>query len=192
MRLFTAVKLTERAKLLFFRKVNLIKDEINEDLKWVEPVNWHITLNFLGEINSDRIENIKDVMERSVAEGHQFTLQFNGVGAFPHLDRPRVIYVGIKKGAETLSRFYHNLNEGLITNGVMKEKTGNREYSPHITLARSRKGTNLRQVSHGLRKFTDKNFFINIYTTVDRISLIKSELHPEGPVYKEIFSVFLK
>lgn len=188
MRLFTAVDFSDRIKDLINKKVKIIKDDIAQDIKWVKKENWHITLKFLGDVDREKLPEIKTVLSNNVAN-KKFYFQIDRVGAFPHSDHPRVIYFGIDNGRKKLINIYNQIEKGLTDIGFTEDE---RSYNSHLTIGRVRKNINYNKLSSQLANFIAEKHFINIYSIADKISLIKSELRSDGPIYKEIFSKKLK
>ncbi len=185
MRLFIAINISKRCKKLITKKIKLFKKEINENIKWVKNDNWHITIKFLGEVKKRNLPEIKKEI-KYVKDMKKFYFQINHLGAFPNLDYPKIIYFGINKGENNLINIHKQIEDKLAALNYKKDE---RKFTPHLTIARGRKNTNYQKLSHLLRDFIkNKNNFINIYSYVDRISLMQSTLTPEGPIYQEIFS----
>ena len=185
MRLFTAINLSDRSRQLLLDKVNILKNNIEQDLKWVDPENWHVTLKFLGDTKKEKAEKVKEDITQIASFNKSFPVILNKVGAFPHLNHPKVLYVGVNEGFAELTQIQEKLENKLYERGYSRE---NRRYTPHLTLARSRKNTNFNILSDKLKNFAEKNNFIKIYFKADRISLMKSELTSQGPIYEEVFA----
>jgi len=132
------------------------------DLKVVERENIHLTMRFLG-----------DVREGLLAE-------LRGLGTFPNLRRPRVVWVGLTKGADELAEIFRRLESGLLGLGFRPEGRG---FSPHITLARVRSGRNREMLAEQVSRNADEEFG---EFTVRYIRLKKSVLTPKGPIYSTI------
>ncbi|MFW5787511.1 MAG: RNA 2',3'-cyclic phosphodiesterase [Halanaerobiales bacterium] len=185
MRLFLAINLSERARELIENKVTLVQQSIAQDVKWVKPQNWHLTLKFLGDTEDDKISKIKKSMGDIATDHKSFYIQYTGIGAFPHLNYPRVIYIGVNRGSQNLLQIQKEIEENFIDLGFKPE---DREFTPHLTIGRGRKSIDHTQLSRDLKEYVEKDYFINVYSPAVEISLMKSELYPAGPVYKEIFS----
>lgn len=153
-------------------------------LKLVEPENLHITLKFLGEITPNKIEEITEKLE-FLKDICKFEITFQGLGAFPNIKRPRVIWVGIKKNKEKLIDMQSRLDEGLSTIGFKKEK----RYEPHLTLARVKSFRETKKVVEVIETFHNEKFGNFI---VENVRLKKSVLTPKGPIYTTIREVTLK
>ncbi|MFP3296805.1 MAG: RNA 2',3'-cyclic phosphodiesterase, partial [Vulcanisaeta sp.] len=95
-RVFIAVDLIDQLKESIVRMQKELMGS-GVDMKPVEPENLHITLRFIGEISKDLVEEVKKRLG-GIKYG-QFAMRMRGVGAFPSIERPRVIWVGIEEGA---------------------------------------------------------------------------------------------
>lgn len=156
------------------------------DVKWVEPKNIHLTLKFLGDIDTDLIGEIKNVVE-DLANNHQkFTATIKELGGFPNTRSPRVIWVGIQEGKENTSSIVMDLENNISKLGIPKE---NRDFLSHITLGRVRSPINRLKLTELLNK--NKNIPTLIFV-VEKITLFKSTLTPRGPIYEAIAEVILK
>jgi 2'-5' RNA ligase len=138
----------------------------------------HLTLRFLGEIDPGKVPSIDRVLEESAAEVSPFSLSLSGLGAFPGLSRPRVVWVGLTGDLQPLGRLKKSIDRGLKPLGFPLE---DRPFKPHITLGRVK----TRIDGHALvgsRNFSSDSFL------VCRVRLIKSILKPQGAEYNEILS----
>lgn len=189
MRLFIALNIAERPKQLLNNKFKLIKEEIKQDLKWVKPSNWHLTLKFLGDTAEKDVDLIKSSLLNIEESFNQFPILFRGIGAFPNPGYPRVLFFNIVKGNKKITVIHKKLESELTDLGFSAEKNN---YHPHLTIARSRKKNNLKQVAKTLKKFKTKKYFVNIHMHVKKISLMESHLLPSGPEYREITGIYLQ
>ena len=79
------------------------------DLKIVKPQNIHLTVRFLGNISPPMVDAVYEEMKQ--VSFAPFEIDLRGLGAFPRLSRPRIIWAGIKRGADELVNvFEHALN----------------------------------------------------------------------------------
>ena len=107
--------------------------------KWVRPQNIHLTLKFLGNINPGDIDKVGGAMADAVAEFEALNLVAEGIGVFPGINRPRVIWVGLKGQVQLLFAMQRLLEDNLATLGYKKEK---RPFKGHLTLGRFRNRIN--------------------------------------------------
>lgn len=145
------------------------------DLKIVEPKNIHITLRFLGDISSSMVEQIYEEMKKV-----QFTpcnVKICGIGAFPDVRYPRVVWAGITEGCEMLEKVFSQLEVSLRTLGFTPEPRG---FSPHLTIARVRSGRNKAELAKLIQE--NKSFeFGEVRAACLRLK--RSQLTPRGPIY---------
>lgn len=100
---------------------------------WVPEENLHITLNFVGDLLDREIPEFCKLMKEAICEHRPFELEVTGLGAFPEIDQPRTIWLGVNEGDEALSAIFRT---GL---GVMQDWGFNKprnDYVPHMTLGR--------------------------------------------------------
>lgn len=108
------------------------------EYKWVDPKNMHLTLKFLGNMRDHEIPEICQRVERAVQTIPPISLTIVGLGAFPKLERPRVIWMGIDSGKEELVELQRAIDDGLRPMGFQLEKN---DFQPHITLGRVSSGS---------------------------------------------------
>jgi RNA 2',3'-cyclic 3'-phosphodiesterase len=128
MRLFTAIDIAaevrENLRALLARLRPLA------DLKWSPVDNLHITTKFIGEWPQERLEDMKRTL--AAVSAPALDVQIRGVGWFPNARRPRVFWAGVD-GGEPLRKLAQATEQSVASLGVSVEE---REYSPHLTLAR--------------------------------------------------------
>ncbi len=156
------------------------------DVKWVQPQNIHLTLKFLGERDDKKIEKIKEILDAIVREKKCFAIRLFNIGAFPEIDSPRVIWVGIDKGDQETKTIAEELEDKISKIGIPKES---RAFSSHITIGRVRSPHNRIALIKSLIELPEiehKEF------RADKITLFKSTLSPEGPTYDTLKEAYLK
>ncbi len=98
--------------------------------RWVVPEQLHLTVRFIGEVDSSRFRDIREALGE--VRGHHFSQHLEGVGFFPPRGRPRVLWAGVEKN-EQLLQLYRRIEAALVRAGLEPER---RKFAPHITLAR--------------------------------------------------------
>jgi len=183
-RAFIAIELPESVKSLL--------DNLQQELKklrlkagWVRPQNIHLTLKFLGNINPADIENIGGAMADAAAEYTPFALTVGGIGFFPGIKRPRIIWVGLGGATTVLLELQRNLEDRLATVGFAKEK---KLFKAHLTLGRIRQAVDPNTLGQAVEDYSD---FGGQQFTADRIILFRSDLKPSGAVYSQLKQVEL-
>lgn len=138
----------------------------------------HLTVRFLGDLNSDQIATVCDVTSRVTRTTSRFRIRMSGLGAFPNLRRPSVIWVGVED-SERCCELANCLEHGLTQAGFAAES---RPFTPHFTLARVRARPPQRLFDL-LNQHSTPCFGA---FTVAQVQLTRSELTPTGPVYSSL------
>ena len=148
------------------------------DIKPVEAENLHVTVRFLGGISKGLLDRI--VEELSEVKFEPFRAEIRGIGVFPRLSRPRVIWAGFRKGGRELEDLFKKIEPRLIGLGIRPERSS---FHPHITLARVRSGRNRDQLIRQITGLSDEPFGEIV---VWSFKLKRSTLTPRGPIYSTI------
>lgn len=155
-------------------------------IKWVIPENIHLTLRFLGDILLDDLDAVAIALEKSVEHIPRFSLYAGGIGAFPGLARPRVIWVGIGGDMDPLRNLYDNLCRNLKTAGIPKEK---RKFKGHLTIGRVKGRIDPIKMVEAVREIME---FKTELFPVRQVVLFRSDLKPTGAVYRKLFTAEIK
>jgi 2'-5' RNA ligase len=161
-------------------RVARIQERLKEsraDVSWVRPDNLHLTLKFLGEVGDTVLGPVADVIGSVVAGHRPFRLECAGLGAFPQPRTARVVWVGIREGAEELTRLHARLDAALEPLGFRREQ---RPFTSHLTLGRVRGPGRLEQLATAVTSMPAEPLGEML---LDRIDLMRSELRPEGARY---------
>ena len=154
-------------------------------LRWVPPGNLHLTLKFLGEIAEERVTKVAEAVREVARRSGRFTITLTGAGAFPSMRRPQVVWVGVKQGSDTLIALARDLDVALHR---MKFPREHRPFRPHLTVARSRHGGPVPDLSGPLGGLGD---LIVVRQVVDTLVVMESQLQPSGAIYRSIEEVGL-
>jgi len=180
-RAFIAFDIEEEDVLRKITSVQRMLVETGADLKLVDPANIHITIRFLGEIQPYMIEKV--YRELTKVSFSSFEVELKGLGAFPNPRRARVVWVGIRKGAEELTSIFNQLEPNLRRLGFRPDHKG---LSPHVTIARVRTGRARSVLANRIGEMLDYEFGV---VTARCLRLKKSVLTPRGPVYSTLREV---
>lgn len=187
-RSFIAIELPAGVRSELGRLRDTLKRAVTCPARWVAPDSIHLTLVFLGDVGSSRIEGVKLVMAEASAESRPFELGLGGLGAFPNTLRPQVVWVGIEGDVDRLAHLQKSLEGRLDRLGFRPDA---RRFSPHLTLARLRdeaapaERQRLGEVIAGTVCQADCRIPVN------EIVLMKSQLTPSGPIYTRLASAKL-
>jgi 2'-5' RNA ligase len=176
MRLFFGIELENDIRNYIHNVIQELNINYN-GIKWVEKENLHITLEFLGETDINDMNNIIESIEK--ISFPTFNIDLNSIGGFPYLDKARVLWIGLKEHKIELMNLYKKLH---FTCKNVKSNLSDRPYHPHVTIARIKRPLNNHNIEK-INKYKSKNFGQMI---VNKITLYKSELRKDGPVYKII------
>ena len=161
-----------------FREVRKMFEATRADMKFVEPENIHLTLKFLGEIEPSLVEQVSHFVKETSFK--PFDARLEGIGVFPNLRKPRIVWAGITDGVSQLAEVWRDVDTKLGRLGFERER---RRFSPHITISRVRSGRNRDRLVEELSTLSDYEFGD---MHVDRIVLKKSVLTPRGPIYSPL------
>ncbi|MFH1519887.1 MAG: RNA 2',3'-cyclic phosphodiesterase [Candidatus Omnitrophota bacterium] len=177
MRAFIAVDLPGYLKDKITR---LVKDfaECGLTFRWVKTKNLHLSLKFLGDIETSQIDEIKQVITKIAGSFKTFTIGFDNFGFFPNQRKPRIFFIDASKRG-LLEDIARKLEEELEILGFKKEG----RFKSHITLARIKDLKNIDCLKNKIKHIKLGETF-----PVAGITLYESILTGEGPIYEEIFS----
>lgn len=147
------------------------------DVKWVRPQSVHLTLKFLGEIEPDAVKDIQQEVEKHTRERSPFTLELGGMGCFPRLRQPRIVWLGLLGETDQLLALQKEVEEGTARLGFPREK---RSFKPHLTLGRVRSAKGRERLIDHVQRLL--NIHLGSFT-VRSVVQYKSELHPAGARY---------
>ena len=185
LRAFIAIDLPDSLLQSIEKQTVRLRQALGDDsIRWVPPKNMHLTLKFLGNTAVSHLDFLKQLLAQTADSHPQFDLQIGGIGSFPNLKRPRVIWVGIHAPA-SLNSLQRAVETGTARLGYEKEE---RPFSPHLTLGRVRQNINpatLQTVGAVLNSIQVGNIGS---AKIDAIHLYKSDLHSNGSVYTKLFS----
>lgn len=149
---------------------------IDAQVSWTRPSNIHLTLKFLGAVETTRIQTVARAVQRAGAGINKFEIEVSGVGCFPSTRNPRVLWIGLPEVPGPLLQLYSNLESELEGKGFAREK---RKFSPHLTIGRLRGPKNATQLAELLIEsgFTAERF------TACEVIVMRSDLKPTGSIY---------
>ncbi len=181
LRTFIAVEVSGDVRA---RAQRLIRDltPLSPDVNWVVPQNLHLTLNFLGETDLLEVPQLCELMTSAVSPLPPFDLQVMGAGAFPSLDRPRTIWLGMGEGSEELVQLQQCISKGLVKLGFRCEQ---RPFRPHLTIGRV-KGQSIRGLSELAAELAAQRDYNGGACDVSEVVLFSSEISRRGPTYESL------
>jgi 2'-5' RNA ligase len=145
--------------------------------RWTRPENLHLTLRFLGDVPAERVANLATALRSAVAGHSGFRLTSAGIGVFPGLRRPRVLWAGLRGATADLARLQQEIEERLEAIGFPREA---RDFHGHLTLGRFDERVSAGLVADAIAAYASASFGS---FDVREVVLFQSDLQPRGPVY---------
>jgi len=153
-------------------------------IRWLPPANFHLTLKFLGDIDEAKVEPIAAALERDLCPFSCFTINAKGLGVFPDLKRPRILWVGLIGGE--LNALASRVEKALFPFGFAAER---RAFAPHLTVGRWRQfDGSPKELGDEIEKWRGHDFG---RSKIDEVILFQSVLKQEGAVYRPLKTVAL-
>jgi len=199
-RAFLAVELSHelRAELAAVQQElkQRIEPEMTRNMRiaWARPASIHLTLKFLGDMDERLIDPLLGAVEQALGSQVAVSVPLERLGAFPHPQSPRVLWVGPsenwEKGAEAqrIAEIHGAIEQACEGVGFLRET---RPFSPHLTLARIKMGERHVGVALAQRGVLDRPLSLGALA-VESVVLMKSELKPTGSVYTKLWAVRLR
>jgi len=175
-RLFVAVNLPEEERRAAYQATAPLRHG-DLPVKWVQAASLHVTLKFLGDVSAEQAGEIASALDAAVAGARPFEVGLGGVGAFPSLARPRVVWLGVEPHP-ALELLANDVETALRPFGFEPEL---RPFQPHITLGRARQGA--RPAAFGKLEKLAERVVYEAVAPVRSVDLMESELRPDGAVY---------
>jgi len=181
-RCFLAFELPEDIKSI----VTQVSGELRKsslDVRWVRPEYIHLTVVFMGDIESEQVSLMGEPLSVVCSDHSPFTISLKPMGCFPNSRNPRVIWLGIDADLDRMSRFRDDLQQALSPFGIKEEE---RAFRPHLTLGRFKKpGKRQTELEQLLAKYRDLS---SPARTLGDLVLFRSDLKPGGAVYTKMAS----
>ena len=153
------------------------------NIRWVKPVNMHLTIKFLGNVEPSDMEALGRILSDTAANHPIFDLLPQGVGIFPNIRRPRIIWAGIAGQTDVLRSIWKSVEDALVPLGFAADK---RPYRGHVTIGRIKTRLDRGRLVTALRTHQD---FVSEKFSVKHLVMVKSELRPSGPVYTKLWEM---
>jgi len=181
-RAFIAIELPLTIQEKLGEVISRLKSQNTYAVRWVPPHNIHITLKFLGDVSINNLQVLTQILVSETSRYHPFEVTIGGLGAFPNLRQPRVIWVGVQ-APPILETMQHGIETETHRLGYGIEE---RPFSPHLTIGRmSHNATqdDIRQIAVILSNIRVEELGS---VSVEAVRLFKSDLQSGGAVYTTI------
>jgi 2'-5' RNA ligase len=184
MRLFIACEIPADVR----KELVTLQKTIGEEkarIKWVEPENTHLTLKFLGEVDEDKVDAIKDRLGEIRSE--PIDAHASGLGVFPSESYIRVIWVGLEPASE-IEKLHEKIDKAMSELGFRAES----RFQTHVTIGRVRSIKNKEYFIKRITELKGRWREIGEHFRIDRFKLKKSTLTPNGPIYEDVAVIGLR
>lgn len=184
-RIFVAIDIFREAR----NKVSSYIDDLRAAFPkvrvgWVKAEKLHLTLKFLGDINDEQLERVKEGVAKAAIHFVPFRLRIESTGVFPSAKKARTLWLGLEEKKNNLQEIVNLLETEFKNTGFATEK---RNFHPHLTIGRLREP----QKSMELVKLHLASQFDVVEFEVTEIVVYESKLLPNGSVYEAVSKVTL-
>ncbi len=180
MRVFLSIDIDDDALLARISRIQSKLDNKAAKLKLVEKDSIHFTLRFFGDTAVSRIDEMRKAL--GTLQFPPFTIQVEGIGAFPNPRRPNVIWVGVSQNAQQMTDLKGRIDAQLANLGYPPEKG----FKAHATIARVRAVNDREGMVRNLESLTRESAGI---MTVSSFRMTKSTLTSPGPIYETLWEI---
>ena len=155
----------------------VLKKTLRGSISWIRPEGIHLTLKFFGDMAAEDLQPISEVVSGQAAGTRPLHLNIKGLGVFPGIRRPRILWLGVGGEVARLIALQGVLDQGFETCGIKKEE---RPFRAHLTLARIKSPQGL----SGLDKVLEEKEAESAGSFEAKgLILFKSDLTPKGAIY---------
>lgn len=183
-RTFIAIELEDNVR----QRLKEIQEQLQllgPDVKWIEPENIHITLRFSGNLSPRKLKTLMTALPGFIKGIPPFLISVSGLGAFPNPQKPEVLWAAVTENGE-LSHLAEEIESGVASCGLGK---GDKEFSPHITIGRIKSLTKITRLTEAIPAYAISPA---LEQTISKVTLFKSTLTSQGPIYEVLQRVELR
>jgi len=180
-RAFVAILLDETVRAAVAAVAERLRP-LGGSVAWVPAANLHLTLQFLGEQPEERLAAAEAALDAAAARSAPIETALHGIGAFPGLEQPRILWVGLAQGAPEVRALQARVAEALAREGFPREE---RPWHPHLTIGRVHDDRRWRrEAGPALRQALAQAAATRFGTLrISEVALMRSDLSPRGARY---------
>lgn len=181
LRLFVALTLPEQ----LLNKIGDVQRALERrcppsSVRWVQPHSIHLTLKFLGETPAARLSELRRGLSNAAEQSVVFHYTIGGLGCFPGLRRPRVVWVGLEEPSGRLAALQRAVEGAVARLGYPSD---GRPFQPHLTLGRVREHVSSADLSALSAALSAATIGQLGEAFADHFVLMQSVLKPSGAEY---------
>jgi 2'-5' RNA ligase len=188
LRAFIAVDIPSEIRQKIHDNTESLRNALGALVRWTPQENIHLTLKFLGNTSQANVEFVIQMMRAEVDSCAPFDMRIGGIGSFPNLGRPRVIYIGIQAPA-ALGVLQRGIESASRRLGYEPEEHG---FSAHLTIGRVKQRIPAAEQQKIRRALEGAKIDFLGIARVDSVHFYKSDLKPTGSVYTRLYSAPLR
>lgn len=157
-------------------------------VRWVNPAQYHFTLRFMGDLDGDQRQRVFEAVSEACRSTGPFSLRLGVLGAFPDLNRPRVLWIGVEPPADRL--LVHLAGEVERALGERGFEPADRPFAPHLTIGRVAQPPTRAMRKAPLLAYAGRSLARECGSTeVREVVVMASRLTPSGPIYTPLMTV---
>jgi 2'-5' RNA ligase len=145
-------------------------------VRWTRPDQFHVTLKFLGDVPAGQVEALKKSVSAVCAGFAAMQLSARGIGFFPNVQKPRVIWAGADDDSGQLAELFRQMDEA-VRPFAPAEKPG--KFAGHITLGRFKPGQRVSMVKLLERATRLRTLPFGAWQA-SAVEIVRSELTSDG------------
>jgi 2'-5' RNA ligase len=188
-RAFIASDISDSVKQELADIISKLKLYCPDFVKWTDPEGIHLTLKFLGWIDENKPEIIIGALSRAMDYFYPFRFSFEGLGAFPNKNNPRVLWIGLSGDVEAVTKLQQRID---IELSILGFETERRIFTPHLTLGRVKNTVTRIEIARLLKALASLQPDTKKVFGIDSVSLFRSQLTPKGAIYTQLGKISLK
>jgi 2'-5' RNA ligase len=157
-------------------------------VRWTRPEQIHLTLHFLGPVETARLPDIESALRAACGGHRRGRVRVAGLGCFPNLRRPRILWAGLAGDLRPVDGLQKAIEAGFLACGFAGE---DRPFHPHLTMGRvpELNAAGREQLAAALAGEQERDFG---EWEPDRVDLMQSVLSPQGAAYSALKSILLE
>ncbi|MBN1448930.1 MAG: RNA 2',3'-cyclic phosphodiesterase [Bacteroidetes bacterium] len=147
-------------------------------IRWEQPDKIHITMKFLGDVEPATLDAITAQLRSSIHPSPPIDARIDRTGAFPSLQRPRIVWLGFTEMLQPVLDLQRITEETCERHGIERER---KSFTPHFTIGRVKQHSD----TIGLENALEACSFSPVPVRFIAVRVMESTLTPQGAVHRE-------
>jgi len=185
-RIFTAIDISDEARMKITDYTSHLRGEFpNLRVGWEKAEKLHLTLKFLGDIDSNELRNLTEAVKKTTQQFSSFKLRISQTGVFPSKRNARILWLGIDDENRNLQKINDVLETECEQKGFVKES---RNFKAHLTIGRLREPNKSKEL---IERHLNKTFAA-VKFEVSEIVIYESRLLKSGSIFTKYKNINLQ